>query len=62
MITHYQRILKYVKPQFVHVMYQGEIIKSGGRGPLETSRGERIQLDYRVPGRDCCGPQNRNPA
>ncbi|MDG6981718.1 MAG: ABC transporter ATP-binding protein, partial [Nitrososphaerota archaeon] len=30
MITHYQRILKYVKPQFVHVMFQGRIIESGG--------------------------------
>jgi len=30
LITHYQRILKYVKPQFVHVMYQGKIIESGG--------------------------------
>jgi Fe-S cluster assembly ATP-binding protein len=29
LITHYQRILKYVKPQFVHVMYQGKIIRSG---------------------------------
>jgi len=30
LITHYQRILKYVKPDFVHVMYQGRIIESGG--------------------------------
>ena len=30
LITHYQRILKYVKPQFVHVMFQGKIIQSGG--------------------------------
>ena len=30
LITHYQRILKYVKPQFVHVMYRGAIIESGG--------------------------------
>jgi Fe-S cluster assembly ATP-binding protein len=30
LITHYQRILKYVKPQYVHVMYQGKIIESGG--------------------------------
>ncbi len=30
LITHYQRILRYVKPQFVHVMYQGRIIESGG--------------------------------
>ncbi|MEY1569045.1 Fe-S cluster assembly ATPase SufC [Providencia manganoxydans] len=28
-VTHYQRILDYVKPDFVHVLYQGEIIKSG---------------------------------
>ncbi len=30
LITHYQRILKYVKPPFVHVMFQGRIIESGG--------------------------------
>lgn len=29
-ITHYQRILNYIKPEFVHVMYQGQIVKSGG--------------------------------
>lgn len=28
-ITHYQRILKYVKPDFVHVMIGGKIVKSG---------------------------------
>lgn len=28
-VTHYQRILDYVKPDFVHVLYQGKIIKSG---------------------------------
>lgn len=28
-VTHYQRILDYIKPDFVHVLYQGEIIKSG---------------------------------
>jgi Fe-S cluster assembly ATP-binding protein len=30
LITHYQRILDYVTPQFVHVMNNGRIIKSGG--------------------------------
>jgi len=30
LITHYQRILQYVKPDFVHVMYKGKIVKSGG--------------------------------
>ena len=30
MITHYQRILNYVKPQFVHVLLDGRIVMSGG--------------------------------
>ena len=29
-VTHYQRILNYIKPDFVHVMYDGQIIESGG--------------------------------
>ena len=29
-ITHYKRILNYLKPDFVHVMHRGKIIKSGG--------------------------------
>jgi Fe-S cluster assembly ATP-binding protein len=29
-ITHYQRILNYVKPQFVHIMMDGQIVESGG--------------------------------
>ena len=29
-ITHYQRILHLVKPDFVHVMYEGRIVKEGG--------------------------------
>jgi Fe-S cluster assembly ATP-binding protein len=29
-ITHYQRILHYVKPDFVHVMFSGRIVKEGG--------------------------------
>lgn len=29
MITHYSRILKYLKPDFVHIMKDGKIIKSG---------------------------------
>lgn len=28
-ITHYQRILNYIKPDYVHVLYQGSIVKSG---------------------------------
>ncbi|RWR03519.1 cysteine desulfurase [[Pantoea] beijingensis] len=28
-VTHYQRILDYIKPDYVHVLYQGKIVKSG---------------------------------
>ncbi len=28
-ITHYQRLLNYIQPQFVHIFYQGRIYKSG---------------------------------
>ena len=31
LITHYQRILNYIKPDFVHVLAQGRIVASGGR-------------------------------
>lgn len=30
-ITHYQRLLDYIIPDFVHVMYDGRIVKSGGK-------------------------------
>lgn len=29
-ITHYKRLLDYIKPDFVHVLYNGRIVKSGG--------------------------------
>lgn len=29
-ITHYQRLLDYIKPDYVHVLYKGRIVKSGG--------------------------------
>mgnify|MGYP005846641859 CR=1 FL=1 len=29
-ITHYQRLLNYIKPQFVHVMFEGRIVETGG--------------------------------
>lgn len=29
-ITHYQRLLNYITPDFVHVMMQGKVVKSGG--------------------------------
>ena len=30
-ITHYQRLLNYIEPDFVHVMYDGRIVTSGGK-------------------------------
>jgi len=30
-ITHYQRLLEYIVPDFVHVLYNGQIVKSGGK-------------------------------
>ena len=35
-ITHYQRILHLVQPEFVHIMYQGRIVKQGGPELVET--------------------------
>lgn len=31
LITHYQRLLEYIVPDFVHVLYQGKIVKSGDK-------------------------------
>ncbi|MGO9480417.1 MAG: Fe-S cluster assembly ATPase SufC [Candidatus Kryptoniota bacterium] len=31
LVTHYQRLLNYIVPDFVHVLYNGRIVKSGGK-------------------------------
>ena len=31
-ITHYQRLLDYIVPDFVHVLWDGKLVKSGGKG------------------------------
>jgi len=31
LVTHYQRLLDYIKPDFVHVLYKGKIVKSGDK-------------------------------
>jgi Fe-S cluster assembly ATP-binding protein len=31
LVTHYQRLLDYIVPDFVHVLSNGQIIKSGGK-------------------------------
>ncbi len=30
-VTHYQRLLNYIVPDFVHVLAEGRIVKSGGK-------------------------------
>jgi len=59
-ITHYQRILNYIKPDFVHIMADGRLVKSGGpelaleiesRGydwPAHRRRGLISNLDSRL--------------
>jgi Fe-S cluster assembly ATP-binding protein len=32
LITHYQRLLNYIVPDFVHVMYDGRIVRTGDKG------------------------------
>jgi Fe-S cluster assembly ATP-binding protein len=34
-ITHYTRILRYIQPDYVHVMFEGRIVQSGGAGLAE---------------------------
>src|SRR2546423_1648140 len=31
-ITHYQRLLNYIIPDYVHVLFDGRVVKSGGKG------------------------------
>ena len=35
-ITHYQRILTYIKPQFIHILFGGRIVEDGGPELVET--------------------------
>ncbi|EUJ23915.1 Fe-S cluster assembly ATPase SufC [Listeria grandensis] len=39
-ITHYQRLLNYIEPDFVHVMMQGKVVKSGGSELAKRLEGE----------------------
>ena len=32
LVTHYQRLLNYIVPDFVHVLHRGRIVRSGGKG------------------------------
>ena len=48
-ITHYQRLLDYIVPDFVHILYQGKIVKSGGKElalELEENGYDEIKKKY----------------
>jgi Fe-S cluster assembly ATP-binding protein len=51
-ITHYQRLLNYIKPQFVHIMLDGRIVESGGPDlalHLEEQGYEWVREKYEEP-------------
>src|SRR6201987_1154842 len=48
-ITHYQRLLDYIIPDFVHILYNGKIVKSGGKElalELEENGYDEIKKQY----------------
>lgn len=48
-ITHYQRLLDYIVPDFVHILYNGKIVKSGGKElalELEAKGYEEIKKQF----------------
>ena len=48
-ITHYQRLLDYIIPDFVHILYNGKIVKSGGKElalELEKSGYDEIKKEF----------------
>ena len=51
LITHYQRLLDYIVPDFVHVMYDGRIVKSGDKSlalELEAKGYDWVKTDLAV--------------
>ncbi len=43
LVTHYQRLLNYVEPDFVHILYKGRIIKSGDKSLATQLEAEGYQ-------------------
>jgi Fe-S cluster assembly ATP-binding protein len=53
MITHYQRLLNYITPDFVHVMYDGRIVKSGDKSlalELEAKGYDWVKKEFAAAG------------
>ncbi len=61
LVTHYQRILNYTKPDFVHIMYRGRIVQTGGPElalELENKGYEWLRTEY-LDDDDAPAPTNR---
>ena len=50
-VTHYQRLLNYIVPDFVHVLVDGRIVRSGRQGDGPRARGEGLLLAREGAGR-----------
>ena len=46
LITHYTRILRYIKPDFVHVFAGGRIVEEGGPELADAARGRGLRASY----------------
>ena len=59
LITHYERILRYVQPDFVHVLVDGRIVRTGGRelaAELESKGYDFVREElYKEPSADAAG-------
>ena len=57
-ITHYQRMLNYIEPDYVHILFEGKIVKSGGKElalELEAQGYEMIEREFSQPRRSIRG-------
>ena len=45
LITHYQRLLNHITPDYVHVLAAGRIVKTRGQGPRSAARGGGLRPD-----------------
>ncbi len=58
LVTHYQRLLNYIKPDYIHVLADGEIVKSGDKTLAEELEEKGYEWIAACKGRGCC--QNAN--
>jgi Fe-S cluster assembly ATP-binding protein len=60
LITHYQRILNYVRPDRVHVMAEGRIVESGGNELVQALESEGYEPILRRLGIDSAEEMTTN--